>query len=254
MASDAGFQGLVFGGVRDLTPCCLPLPCSQVPSISINELCDAPHPRHVLEIALQLHQSRLWSRKIAYTAGSRLDWQTDKPPLLLSGARGVQQHQRQGVALSFSLGAQAGCGKVHCFGKPFELHGLGSTIYYSCRSHATFLKFRYIIPQPLAGLLSYALQTPCWCGWTPPPICAVLLVPWCAVKEASISRLRGGFVLAVDELTAVLIRFTKSFGMKVLSKYKMIKIQLCTKKAVSLVFPLLAGKPMKLVKLWTRSQ
>lgn len=31
-------------------------------------------------------------------------------------------------------------------------------------------------------------------------------------------------MLAVDELTAVLIRFTKSFGIKVLSTYKMIKI------------------------------
>lgn len=61
-------------------------------------------------------------------------------------------------------------------------------------------------------------------------------------------------MLAVDELTAVLIRFTKSFGIKVLSKHKMIKIQLSTKNAVSLVFPLLAGKPMTLVKLGTKSK
>jgi len=53
---------------------------------------------------------------------------------------------------------------------------------------------------------------------------------------------------AAEELTAVLIRFRKSFGIKVLSKYKMIKIQLGMKMAlVSLVFPLQAGKAVTLV-------
>lgn len=58
---------------------------------------------------------------------------------------------------------------------------------------------------------------------------------------------------AIDELTAVLIRFTKSFGIKVLSKYKMIKIQLYEECSVSCISSL-AGKPMTLVTLWTKRQ
>lgn len=61
-------------------------------------------------------------------------------------------------------------------------------------------------------------------------------VPWCPDKETSISRLRGGFMSAVHELTAVLIRFTKSFGIKVLSKYEMIKIQQQQKMQCPLYF------------------
>lgn len=220
----------------------------------MNELCDAPHPRHGLEIPLQLQHSRLWSPEITCTAGSRPDWQPARQTTAApEQSPGTSAAPTQPVALPFSLGARAGCGKTHRFGKPFKFHGLGLTISHPCRSHVISLKFRYRIPQPLASILSSALQTPRWCGW-PPPICAVLLVPWHADKEASISRLRGGFTLAVDELTAVLIRFTKSLGIKVLSKYKMIKIQLYPKTTASLVFPFLAGKPMTLVKLWARSQ
>lgn len=121
------------------------------------------------------------------------------------------------------------------------------------------LEIQVYIPRPLGDARMLAsLATLCRphadVGEPPPAPALSFLVPWCAVKEASISHLRGGFMLAVDALTAVLIRFTKSFGIKVLSKYKTIKIQLCTENAVSLVFTLLAAKPMTLVKPWTGSQ
>lgn len=54
---------------------------------------------------------------------------------------------------------------------------------------------------------------------------------------------------ATHELTALLIGFAKSVGIKVLSKYKMIKIQLCSRSAVCLLFPLVAGKPVMLEAL-----
>lgn len=128
----------------------------------------------------------------------------------------------------------AGHEKTHDFMKHFGLHGLCLAIYQLCRFHNILLKLRSEIWQPLASVHRSALQTPC-------------------PDDLSVARRtveRGCVCMcATDELTGLLIRFAKSVGIKVLSKYRMIKIQLCTKSAVCLLFPRLAGKPVTLEAL-----
>lgn len=137
----------------------------------------------------------------------------------------------QDVALSFSLGAQAGCRKM-----------IALTIVWNYMGQV----WPSIIPaDPMIASWNSGVycttssQHPCRphtdAGETHHLHCP-FFVPRCPDKETSISRLRGSFMSAVHELTAVLIRFTKSFGIKVLSKYEMIKIQQQQKMQCPLYF------------------
>jgi len=80
---------------------------------------------------------------------------------LLAGALLGSATPTQDDALSFCLGARAGCGKMRCLENPSELHGLGLIRHYPCGCRAISLKFGCIIPQRLASILGCALQTPC---------------------------------------------------------------------------------------------
>lgn len=157
-------------------------------------------------------------------AGAGQDGRTDGQPAP-SKARQGQQHWCRTLLLP-----RAGHGKTHCFIKRFGLRGLGLAMSHPCRSHNILLKLRFLIRQPLVSVLSSAGSSHADVGEAPPS-------RWpFGAKRASVSHLEDGFVSATDELTALLIRCAKSFGIKVLSKYEMIKVQFCTKSAVSLYF------------------
>lgn len=158
------------------------------------------------------------------TAGAGQDGRTDGQPDPSKPRQG-QQHWCRALLLP-----RAGHGKTQCFIKRFGLRELGLAMSHPCRSHNILLKLRFVIWQPLVSVLSSAGSPLTDVGEAPPS-----RRPFGA-KRASAAHLEGGFVSATDELTALLIRCAKSFGIRVLSKCKMIKVQLCTKSAVSFYF------------------
>lgn len=125
-------------------------------------LYDILHPHHVLEIPLQLQQSRLWSHKITYRAGSRLEWPTKEPPVLVSRGRDIQQHQRRTCPLAL----RQGVGKWIALGN--ILNYLGYVWPSLIPADPTISSWNWGIQSPSPWPASLALQSPCWCGGPPP--------------------------------------------------------------------------------------
>lgn len=125
----------------------------------------------------------------------RLDRQTDKLPLLLGRARDAQQDVPCSPSTTFL----------------WETFGTAQAGFVPVLSHVNHGNSGLQPPSITPG------------RWGAPHHVPALLV---ALVKSHLHLLNRGSLLDVDELTAVLIRFAKSFRIKVLRKYRMIKIQL----------------------------